>query len=88
MRLNFDTYARMQLCLCVALSTLRVVARGHALKGTANQQQQLANMYDHIDRFGTAYFNNDVLEMLTGEVSTSYHDFARELANTTQPSLS
>lgn len=52
------------------------------------QQQQLANMYDHIDRFGTAYFNNDVLEMLTGEVSTSYHDFARELANTTQPSLS
>lgn len=46
------------------------------------QRQQLANMYDHIDRFGTAYFNNDVLEFLTGEASTSYHQFANELANT------
>jgi uncharacterized protein YbjT (DUF2867 family) len=45
-----------------------------------DQRQQLANMYDHIDRFGTAYFNNDVLEMLTGEASTSYRDFAKELA--------
>jgi uncharacterized protein YbjT (DUF2867 family) len=45
-----------------------------------DQRQQLANMYDHIDQFGTAYFNNDVLEMLTGEASTSYRDFAKELA--------
>lgn len=55
---------------------------------TAGQRQQLANMYDHIDQFGTAYFNNDVLEMLTGETSTSYHAFAHELANTTQPARS
>lgn len=46
------------------------------------QRRQLANMYDHIDRFGTAYFNNDVLEFLTGEASTSYRQFANELANT------
>lgn len=45
------------------------------------QRQQLANMYDHIDQFGTAYFNNDVLEMLTGEASTSYGAFAGELAS-------
>ncbi len=44
------------------------------------QRQQLANMYDHIDQFGTANFNNDVLEMLTGEASTSYGEFATELA--------
>lgn len=49
---------------------------------TPAQRQQLANMYDHIDQFGTAYFNNDVLEMLTGEPSTSYRDFTEELANT------
>ncbi len=49
---------------------------------TPEQRQQLANMYDHIDRFGTAYFNNDVMEMLTGEASTSYAEFAKELAST------
>jgi len=49
---------------------------------TPAQRQQLANMYDHIDKFGTAYFNNDVLELLTGEPSTSYRQFAEELANT------
>jgi uncharacterized protein YbjT (DUF2867 family) len=49
---------------------------------TPAQRQQLANMYDHIDQFGTAYFNNDVLEMLTGEPSTSYRTFTEELANT------
>ncbi len=48
---------------------------------TPEQRQQLANMYDHIDRFGTAYFNNDVMEMLTGEASTSYAEFAMELAS-------
>lgn len=45
------------------------------------QRQQLANMYDHIDRFGTAYFNNEVLEMLSGEPSTPYSAFAEELAS-------
>ena len=44
-----------------------------------NQLQELSNMYDHIDQFGTAYFNNDVLEMLTGEPSTSYNEFAKRL---------
>ena len=46
------------------------------------QRQQLVNMYDHIDQFGTAYFNNDVMEMLTGEPATSYLEFAKELATT------
>ncbi len=44
------------------------------------QRQQLANMYDHIDQFGTAYFNNEMLEMLTGEPTTSYDAFASQLA--------
>lgn len=44
------------------------------------QRQQLANMYDHIDRFGTAYFNNDVLSMLIGGQTTSYSQFIVELA--------
>lgn len=47
-----------------------------------DQQQELANMYDHIDRFGTAYFNSDVLELLTGEPSTSYEEFAEVLKST------
>jgi uncharacterized protein YbjT (DUF2867 family) len=46
----------------------------------SEQRQQLANMYDHIDQFGTAYFNNEVLEMLTGEPATPYRAFAEELA--------
>ena len=46
------------------------------------QQRQLVNMYNHIDQFGTAYFNNDVMEMLIGEPSTSYLEFAKELAIT------
>ena len=50
-----------------------------------DQQQQLANMYDHIDHCGTAYFNNDILEMLTGEPSTSYQAFAEELAGKNFP---
>jgi len=54
---------------------------------TPAQRQQLANMYNHIDQFGTAYFNNDVLEMLTGEPSTSYSEFAEELANTVPQSI-
>jgi hypothetical protein len=41
-------------------------------------------MYDHIDQFGTAYFNNDVLEMLTGEPTTSYNEFAKRLPSTIQ----
>lgn len=45
------------------------------------QRQQMANMYDHIDQFGTAYFNNDVLAMLTGVPTTSYGEFAEELAS-------
>ncbi len=53
---------------------------------TADQRRQLASMYDHIDRFGTAFFNNDVLEMLTGEPATTYGEFAEELANTFSPS--
>ncbi|NNE85625.1 MAG: NmrA family NAD(P)-binding protein [Alphaproteobacteria bacterium] len=53
---------------------------------TAAQRQQLANMYEYIDRYGTAYFNNDVLQMLTGEPTTSYQAFADELAHTTIPS--
>ncbi|MBC92389.1 MAG: hypothetical protein CMM38_01985 [Rhodospirillaceae bacterium] len=44
-----------------------------------NQLQELSNMYDHIDQFGTAYFNNEVLEMLTGEPSTNYYEFAKRL---------
>lgn len=49
---------------------------------TAAQRQQLANMYEHIDKYGTAYFNNDALKMLTGEPTTSYPAFADELAHT------
>ena len=51
----------------------------------SEQRRQLANMYDHIDRCGTAYFNNEVLEMLTGEPSTSYDAFARQLATAVPP---
>lgn len=47
---------------------------------TPAQAQQLTNMYAHIDQCGTAYFNSDVLELLTGEPATSYRAFARELA--------
>ena len=58
------------------------LARSHFFSSlTAGQRQQLANMYDHIDRFGTAYFNNHILEMLTGEAATSYDAFADELAS-------
>ncbi len=49
---------------------------------TPAQRQQLGNMYAHIGRFGTAYFNNQVTEMLTGEPTTSYCEFAQELART------
>jgi len=49
-----------------------------------NQLQELSNMYDHIDQFGTSYFNNDVLEMLTGEPTTSYNEFAKRLPSTIQ----
>lgn len=46
---------------------------------TAGQRRQLANMYDHIDQFGTPYFNSDVLEMLTGVPTTSYSDFISKI---------
>ena len=37
-------------------------------------------MYDHLDGYGTPYFNNDSLTLLLGRTPTDYVTFAARLA--------
>lgn len=44
------------------------------------QQEHLGRMYQHLDGYGTPYFNNDALALLLGRMPTDYPEFARRLA--------
>jgi uncharacterized protein YbjT (DUF2867 family) len=47
---------------------------------TPYQQDHLGRMYDHLDGYGTPYFNNDSLTLLLGRTPTDYVTFAARLA--------